>query len=399
MAIVPRRAGKTLLQLAELLQVTRRQPLSRGFYLSHRRETASAMWRDDWFPLIEQSRLDRQLALRRGNGSETITWKAGGSTIRLLPPSGSAGRSASSHVIVADEAREFDLVEGAELEAGLWPTQATTDGQKWIMSNAGTTASEWLAKYRDLGRAAAPGRRTICYLEFAAPDDADPDDEATWWAAHPGLGHHVSIEALRTDHFLMDRDSFACEYLGLWPSARRDSDLSAAWWSTVDADAAPAGSVALAVETSIDRDRTVIVAAGADQTGRIVTEIVDDRPHGDWVNARLTQLCGDHDVAAVTWDRGGPVAGLVPDFTFPSAEAPLNTSEVAAAAGGFLDLLKAGRAAHRDHPTWTAAIAAANRRTAGGAWLYDRRHPAVIPLIAATLAAWTFRHHSTPQIR
>ena len=267
------------------------------------------------------------------------------------------------------------------------------------MSNAGTTDSEWLAKYRDLGRAAADDRRTICYVEFASPEDSDPDDEATWWSAHPGLGHHVSIEALRTDHQLLDRDTFGTEYLGQWPSARRDSDLSAAWWATVDPHAAPIDPVALAVETTIDRDRTVIVAAGVDPDGRIVPELVDDRPHGDWIDARLTQLCNDHHVVAVSWDRGGPVAALVPDFTFPSAERPLNTGEVAAAAGGLLDLLKAGRVAHRDHPTWTEAIGAANRRTAGGAWLYDRRHPQVIPLIAATLAVWTLRHQGTPQIR
>jgi len=177
--IVPRRAGKTLLQLAELIQATRRRPLSRGFFLGHRRESMSALWRDDWFPLIEQSRLDSKLSLRRANGSETITWIRGGSTIRLLPPSGSAGRGAASDLIVVDEAREFDLTEGAELEAGLWPTQATTDGQKWIMSNAGTTDSGWLLKYRDLGRASVGDRRTICFVEYAAPDDADPEQRGS----------------------------------------------------------------------------------------------------------------------------------------------------------------------------------------------------------------------------
>jgi len=207
------------------------------------------------------------------------------------------------------------------------------------------------------------------------------------------------LEALRADHQLLDRDTFGTEYLGLWPSARHDTDLSAAWWATTDPAAAPADPVVLAVETTIDRDRTVIVAVGADPGGRIVPELVDDRPHGDWVNDRLIELCSAHDVAAVTWDRGGPVAGITPDFTFPSAERPLWTTDVAAAAGAFLDLLKAGRVAHRDHPTWTAAIAAANRRTAGGAWLYDRRHPDVIPLIAATAAAWTFRRFGTPTVR
>jgi hypothetical protein len=153
------------------------------------------------------------------------------------------------------------------------------------------------------------------------------------------------------------------------------------------------------VETTIDRDRTVIVAAGVDLSGRVVVELVDDRAHGDWVDGRLTDLCNHHNVVAVCWDRSGPVAALTPDFTFPSAEKALPTTEVAAAAGSFLDLLKARRAAHRDHPTWTAAVSAANRRQAGGAWLYDRRRADVIPLIAATLATWTVRNQQAPQIR
>ena len=389
--IVPRRAGKTLLLLAESLAATARARLARAFYLSHRRETGSAMFRDDWFPLLEQSPLSRRLQIRRANGSEAFAWRGRGSSMRLMPPDGGAARSFASDLVEIDEAREYSPEQGNEFEAGIWPTQATTDGQIWLVSNAGNASAVWLAKYRDIGRAAVEnGQNTgICFVEYAMPDGLDPDDPANWWAAHPGLGHHVHQEVLEQDYALMDRDTFGTEYLGLWPSTVDDGDLVGAWAASVDQAATPGEQVVFGVETSIDRDRTWIVAAGHGPDGRVVVELVDDRPHGPWVGDRLAQLCDTHAPLAVTWDRGGPVAALTPTFDYGAAEAPLGTRDVAAACGWLLDTATSGGLVHRDDPVMTAAVGAAARRPAGGAWIYDRRHPAVGPILAAALAAWT----------
>src|SRR3954471_13818631 len=103
--IVPRRAGKTLLIFSYALAVARRRAMARAFYASHRRETAAAMWRDDWFPLLEQSALHpRYVSLRRSNGSESISWKHNRSIVRLLPPDGDAMRSFASDLAFVDEA-------------------------------------------------------------------------------------------------------------------------------------------------------------------------------------------------------------------------------------------------------------------------------------------------------
>jgi len=223
--IVPRRAGKTLAVLAYALTVTRRRRGSKAFYASHRRETAAALWRDDWSAWLEDSPLyPRHLRLRRSNGSEAMTWRHNRSTFRLLPPNPNAIRSFSADVAFVDEAREFSGLAGADLEAAAFPTQATgLGGQAWIVSNAGTSASDWLAKWRDLGRLAVDLEDSpICYLEFAAPDGADPDDPATLEAAHPGIGFHVRTDAILADRSVMSPDAWACEYLGLWPEALVD---------------------------------------------------------------------------------------------------------------------------------------------------------------------------------
>jgi hypothetical protein len=277
------------------------------------------------------------------------------------------------------------------------PTQATgLGGQFWVGSNAG--AGAWLTRWRDLGRASIVNlASSIAYLEYGAPPGADPHDEATWIAAHPGIGHHVSLETLRADHEVMDPDTFAAEYLGIWPETLTDAALVAGWSAGIDPAAAPANPVILAVEISIDRTRAVIVAAGDNPDGRVALELIEDRPHGPWLVPRLAELCRDQYPAALVWDAGGPVGALAHDLAdLPVNLKPLTTRDVTAAAGAAHDATLAGRLAHRDDPKMAEAVTKARQRPAAGAWLYDRRAVDSLPWIAATLARW---HWSDGRIR
>ena len=284
-AIVPRRAGKSLLLLCEGLAAGGSHRGRKAFYASHRRETAAAMWRDDWIPWVEESPLGRYLTIRRANGSESFRWRGMGSTLRLLPPDGDAMRSFAANLAMVDEAREFDAGQGEAVEAGMFPTMATGEGgQVWITSSAGDAPSEGLIRWRDIGRAAtvADTGRGTCYVEYGAPCDergellpgVDLDDRMVWYAAHPGLGHHVLLDALEADHEVMRPDTFACEYLGVWPQTRVDQALVDGWAATLDAGATLVGWPAFALETTIDRDRSVIVAAGRTPTGRVTVVVV-----------------------------------------------------------------------------------------------------------------------------
>lgn len=392
--VAPRRAGKSLLLCAEGLEAGRTDRHRKAFYASHRRETGAAMWRDDWFEWVDASPLARYLEVRRANGSESITWRHSRSTLRLLPPDGDAMRSFASNLAMIDEAREFTAAQGEAMEAGVFPTQATgAGGQTWIVSSSGTSESEWLLKWRDLGRAAvdAGADRGICHLEYGAPDDADIGDEAVWWAHHPGLGHHVLIDALRADYAVMDPDTFASEYLGIWPTARVDAALVEAWAAATDPTVTLAGAPVFAVETTVERDRTVIVAAGSSATGALTVELVEDRPHGPWVLDRLAELVDRWHPLAVCWDAGGPAAALRRGLDELAARpVACNTREVAAAAGAFHDAVLAGHVPHRPDPAFTDAVAGVRTARAGGTWLFDRRAPAGLPVCAAALAAWVY---------
>jgi hypothetical protein len=393
--IVPRRAGKTRLMLGKGLATGAGARYRRSFYASHRRETAAAMWVDDWFPWVEDGPLARHVKVVRGKGGEALIWRRTRSTLRLLPPDGDAMRSFASNLAILDEAREWTVDQGDAAERGVFPTQATgVGGQTLIVSSAGTAKSAWLRKWVDLGRASALAGRTdgIAHIEYAAPVDADPYDEATWWLGHPGLGHHVNIEALRADAEVMTPDAFGAEYLGWWPETLIDSKLVDAW-SAHAADVDLADPVVFAVEVDDDREWCDIVAVGDGPGGGVVVELVEHRPHGPWVGPRLAELVERWSPLAVAYDRGGPAAALGPDLAdVPARLVSLNTPECTAAAGWFYDAVtKAGTVWHRADDVLDAAITAARRRRAGGSWLFDRRQPGAGPLIAASLAAWVHR--------
>lgn len=396
--IVPRRAGKTFVVLSYALAVTRRRAMARAFYASHRRETAAAMWRDDWFPVIERSPLHPvHIGLRRSNGSESIWWKHNRSILRLLPPDGDAMRSFASDLAFVDEAREFSMLAGEDFEAAAFPTQATGHGgQFWIVSNAGDMSAEWLRKWRDIGRASVTDPDSqICYIEYGAPDGADLDDESLWAQWHPGLGHHVDLDALRADRETMPPDRFAAEYLGVWPEALIDHRLVDAFTATTLDTAAPADPVVLGLELSLDRDRFVIVAAGTEPGRGCSIEVIEDREHGTWVVPRVAELVRRWHAAAVVWDAAGPVASLAPDLLDLAANSQaLQTRAVTAGAGAMHDAVLAGQVWHRDDPRLIEACEKARRRGALGAWLWDRRQPEALPWLAGSMARWIWSDSS-----
>ena len=183
--IAPRRAGKSALMLARAL-ATIRAPNGRAFYTSAHRENAARMWRDDWFPTVERSAIGAYTRLVYGNGSETIAYRKGlgGSTFRLVAPSGAAIRGAATNLVIIDEARELGVDQGDELERAVFPTQATGPGGQTGFSTRTASRRGWPAGATSAARR-PEGRAPARLLEYAARRGR-PDDEATWWAAHPG---------------------------------------------------------------------------------------------------------------------------------------------------------------------------------------------------------------------
>jgi len=54
---------------------------------------------------------------------------------------------------------------------------------------------------------------TACYVEYSAPDDADPADEAVWAGCMPALGVTIDVATVRADFQTMDLADFRRSYL------------------------------------------------------------------------------------------------------------------------------------------------------------------------------------------
>jgi phage terminase large subunit-like protein len=132
--------------------------------------------------------------------------------------------------VVVDEAW---VHQDAAVEQAVRPTMSTRpDAQLWAMSTAGTAKSVWWRGKLDTGRAAAELGVTdgLCLLEWAAPNDADPTDEAVWWATMPALGRLTDVATVRADLANMPLAEWKRAFLNLWP------DESAEGWHVIARD-------------------------------------------------------------------------------------------------------------------------------------------------------------------
>ena len=401
--IVPRRAGKTLAALLAALGVIVAGPGRRGWYTLHRREIGAALWRDEWFPLLETSRLADPrglLTLRRSNGSESVTVRRRHSTLRLFAPSGEALRSQNADVVVVDEAREFTGAQGDTLEAAVRPAQARrTLRQLWVLSSApGPNApAEWLRRYRDRGRAAvdAGDRNGTLYLEYAAPPDLPYDDPTTWALGHPGIAAgHVDPAALLPDLAALDPATFAAEYLGWWaPEHDRSGGINLDAWAKLAGPTRLDDLTGWRVSVDCTRDRSAAAVAVAAPTapGSCHVEVVAEGPGASWaVGAVLDLLARRPDARAVV-DGYGPAGNLAVELATraPGRVDTLATADAARSYATLLDLVDDGRLSHRGQPEVADALVDAAARRYGDTLLWDRHvtPPAVCALTWAAAAA------------
>jgi len=413
--IVPRRAGKTLVALLSALGLVIGGPGRRAWYTLHRREIGAALWRDELFPMLEVSglggpRATHLFGLRRSNGSESVTVRRLGSTMRLFAPSGEALRSQNADAVIVDEAREFTAEQGATLEAAVRPAQARRAlRQLWVISSApGPRApATYLRKYRDRGRAAvAAGRRDgVLYVEFAAPRDMPWDDPATWVAGHPAIAAgHIGADALIPDLEEMDAETFQAEYLGWWaPEHDRPGVIDLESWAaaagTVELDPLPGWIVA--ADVTPDRARGA-VAIAAPSGGGVHVELVAQGAGVTWVVGAALEVLGRRRDARVVVDTYGPSANLGVELATRARGRviELATPEAARCCATFVDLIADRRVSHRAQPELDAALVEAVGRRYGDSWLWDRRvtPPAVTAVTWAAGLAAAAPPPVTPQI-
>lgn len=345
--------------------------------------------------LIEDNRdFERKVKIiRTASGQEGIELRSG-QRIRFMARSRGAGRGFSGDTVILDEAYNLP----AEALAAALPTMsARPNPQMWYTSSAPlpTPESDVLRRVCKKGRAGSP---RLAYLEWCAPTDSAIDDPDALAAANPGLGIRLNLDVIDAERGSLDPGDFARERLGIWTEEDRNPRIIPAevWAACQDEESKPTGPLCFALDVSPDRAwSTIVMAAESDRGGVHVEitgndEVYDHRPGTGWVVGRAVELQGRWG-GKVAVAKGSPAWSLKEDLEAAKVDLlVVSTEEHSQACGDLYDAVVESRLRHVGQDELDAAVAGADRRFYGDAWLWSRRSSSVdiSPLVAVTLAHW-----------
>lgn len=416
---VPRQSGKTTIFLPRVLHralFSGNADLPFGAspqnirYGAQTGSDARKKWQDDWLPVLRKTRFRHFYRERLTNGHEALIF-ANGSMQSLLANTGSSGHGGTVDLGLLDEVFAY---KDARMEQALLPAMITRPQPQFgMVSTAGTpTDSPYLygkvLDGRDLAQRQADDeslRRGTAYLEFSAPDDADPYDPATWWACMPALGYTVTEAAVRAalDTMLADPklglNEFRRAYLNQWVLAMGDPIVPLdAWAALANADASRPPFVVLGVDVGPKDSAASIVAVGPMAYG-LQSTVLDNGPGTGWLPQRLHDLVEKY--AKAQGERpwvivdGKHCAHLIPEFERVAGferVRPLGPSEASAACAFWLRMVGKRQVWHRGEPELTSALAGAGQRKLSDGWAWSREKSGtdITPLVALTNAVSFF---------
>jgi hypothetical protein len=308
--------------------------------------------------------------VRNVNGDEMF-WAAG-CRYAIKAFNRRAGRGGSNDEVNCDELREATDWKG--WAAVSKTTMARPKGQIWALSNSGDDESICLNALQD---AAHAGRdESLGIFEYSAPDGCELDDPAGIRQANPGLGHVVSMAAIRsalgTDPPNVYRAEILCQRVDVLESAVD----TAAWHDCADVKGTMDGlrkQLTAVFDMSPDARHCTLSAAAKLSDGRVRTEIACAWDSTEQARAELPALRGKIRWRAFGWFPSGPAAAFAPLFrSWPEAE-ELTGGKASEACQGLADLVLARRIIHPAQPLLDTHISASRKLITGDGWRFTRR--------------------------
>lgn len=326
--------------------------------------------------------------VRSSHGEEGIEL-IGGQRLRFVARSTGSGRGFTGDCVILDEAYRLP----PEAIGALMPTlSARPNPQLWMTSSAGHLDSEVLRRVRERGIAGESER--LCYLEWSAPDDADPTDPQAWAQANPALGIRISADHIAVEQDSMPPQEFARERLGIWDDINSGGTVWPldAWAACRDeASTIPEGNdLTVSVDVSWDRRKTHIAVAGIRADGLRHVQVIASGDGTDWVMKYLQEM-RRRPLSIAVQGSGAPASSLLEDLD--KSGLPLVTvsgADIAKACGGMHDAVVSGRVRHLGQPDLEQAVTTAVARTIGDAWALDRKKSPtdIAGLVAVVEALW-----------
>lgn len=402
---VPRQSGKTTLMRAVGVERAIAYPDAPVFYTAQTGKDARERWRD----LVKQLRASpfrSQITVREAAGSERVIFP-NGSEFRCFAPVGAGLHGYTPPTVMLDEVWAHDDAKGEELMGAIVPAQITLPHrQLWLVSTAGTSASGFLRKWVDAGRAGADG---VALFEWAAPDSADPYDPATLREFHPAVGWvrpdgtpQVTVEDLLDAAERNSRAEYERAYLNRWTVTESVLIPADVWRDLGDQAVDPVDPARVVLTYDVAHDRRSASILGTWRDGDVVrTRVVLADTGTSWVAPALEELCRNVAPAAVGADDGGPArqvtdalhrSGVLRDLGI--RHEVLGAREFCMATGSYLSAIDDGTIRHDASELLADSIAGVVTRPMADGVAFSRRHSAgdSSPAIASTVGAWLVDH-------
>lgn len=398
--VVLRRAGKTTVSRAKTKHRALTTEDALMVYTAQNRIKALARLRKDFYKPFLRSPFASYLTRPRWRGGEeALLWK-NGAELAIDAVGRKAGHGDTLHEAHLDEA--YAHVDST-LEGGVQPTLMTVIGsQLWILSAAGDTSSTYLRGKVDLGRAIIESKlpSRICYLEYSADPDADPDDPETLHNTHPAVGHTLDADRIMSQRVGKDEDSlreWERAWYGWWPQAKAPPKVipTAAWESCYRGEGKPwTGALCWAIDTSPDRETTSIsyAAPSIEPTAKCYAELLEERLGTAGVVERLVQLRGKHGGNMVAMDGAGAAKSMKKELEDEGFEVVLLTGpQRVDACGGLYDAFLQRRIRIPNDPVLNKSMGNAVKRTVGETafiWSKGRSLGDISGFYSLTFARW-----------
>ena len=409
---VPRQSGKTAWVLTGLIHrmtvmAERMVPVLRSmgrpdleqkaYYTAQTGADARSKLRNDWLPVIRSSAWsDLLVGVKLGAGHELLMFSDGAEhdrwgwrgTVQPVSTSDASGHGRVTDYGLLDEVWKD---EDDRREQALQPGMNTRPSpQLVVVSTMGTETSHYLNRKVADGRLAVEQGldHTMCYIEFSAPDDVDPDDEDAWYTYMPALGQTTPLSAIRAARLSMSEAEFRRAYMNQMV-ARSDKVLPIeAFLRHESQTAAPGEQLVYSIDANPNRtDACLAVSDG--KVVEVIRNYTDlDECARDAMRACLGEF-GQGGGLAV--DKQSPIASKVPTLERAGVRVlTLDYEAVKTACGEMFDAIvnPSSDLAVVPNESLRASVEGAERKSVGDRFVWSRRKPTVdiTPLNAITFA-------------
>lgn len=326
--------------------------------------------------------------VKLADGEESIITKDG-MTLQFMARSLKSGRGITGNVVYFDEAFALKPQMVASLMSTLSARSVTGNPQIVYASSAGMPESETLWNLRESGVAGDNAR--LAYMEWSAPDDADPDDPEVWAASNPAFGIRISEDFVRSERSRMGDEEFKRERLGIWAKLGNESVFASGVWSDLaDPESAPGERLVFGVEIAGNRESASIALLSFRDDELVHAEITDNEVGTSWIGHRLGELQRKWKPAAIVAIAGGHVDSMLPEWKREGVKVRLiRFPDYVKACGLVFDKVTQGKIRHLGDPILSSAVEGVVQQFTrdNAAWYWSRKGSDVdiTPLVALTV--------------